>query len=225
MPLLAAFGLGLLTAISPCPLATNIAAIAYVSKRVDSKRAALLSGALYTAGRAFSYILLGAGLVYLGANVVNISGFLRNAGTYTIGPFLILAALVMLDVLKLSFFKGGISSRLQQRFADGGLAGSFVLGTLFALAFCPYSAVLFFGMLIPLALDSAGGGIALPAAYALGTGLPVMVFAVALALGMAQIGKRLNDVQSFEKYLRKGVGMIFLGVGIYYLVQMIRALA
>ncbi len=223
IPLLAAFGLGLLTAISPCPLATNIAAIAFVAKRMDSRKDTLLSGALYTAGRAFSYIALGVGLVYLGANVVGVSKFLRNSGEFVLGPLLIIVSLFMLDVMKIRIFRGGLTARLQERFATKGMAGSFSLGAIFALAFCPYSAVLFFGMLLPLALETGGGGVFLPAAYAVGTGLPVFVFAVFLSLGAARLGKRVNNLQRFELYLRKVVGFVFLGVGAYYVFQLVKA--
>ena len=224
IPFLAAFMLGLLTAISPCPLATNIAAVAYIAKDIEDRKRTILSGALYTAGRAASYVVLGLALVYLGANVVNISGFLRNSAVYYLGPLLILISLVMLDVINLSFLKGGYAARLGERIAGKGAFGAFLLGAVFALSFCPYSAILFFGMLIPLALGTPAGGLYMPALYALGTGLPVFIIAILIAFGAGAWAGHVNKIQKWEKYLRRGAGLVFLGIGIYYVVLLIQTL-
>ncbi len=224
IPFLAAFLLGLLTAISPCPLATNIAAVAYIAKDIESRKRTILSGALYTAGRAATYVILGLALVYLGASVVNISGFLRNSSVYYLGPFLILVSLVMLDVINLSFLKGGYISRLGERIAGKGALGAFLLGVIFALSFCPYSAILFFGMLIPLALGTPAGGLYMPALYAVGTGLPVFIVALAIAFGAGAWAGHVNKIQKWEKYLRWGAGLVFLGIGIYYVVLLVQTL-
>lgn len=224
IPLLAAFLLGLLTAISPCPLATNIAAVAYIARDIEDHKRTVLSGALYTAGRAATYIILGLVLVYLGASVVNISGFLRNSAVYYLGPLLILVSLVMLDVINLSFLKGGYAARLGERIAGEGALGAFLLGVVFALSFCPYSAVLFFGMLIPLAIGTPAGGLYMPALYAVGTGLPVFVVALLIAFGAGAWAGHVNKVQKWERYIRKGAGLVFLGVGIYYLVLLVQTL-
>ena len=219
---LAALLLGLLTAISPCPLATNIAALSYVSKKLDSRRYTVLASVLYTAGRMVAYTLIGVLLILIGLSASRVSLFFQDYADKILGPLLIFFGLVMLDVIKFSIFKGRITSAIQERIGDRGLVSSFLLGILFALAFCPYSAILFFGMLIPIALESAGG-ITFPAIYGLGTGLPVMVFAVALSLGVSELGKHVARIQKFEKYFRWFAGVIFIGVGIYYIVVLIRS--
>ncbi len=224
IPFLAAFVLGLLTAVSPCPLATNIAAVAYIARDIDDRRRTVLSGALYTAGRAATYVILGLALVYLGASVVNISGFLRDSAVYYLGPLLILVALVMLDVINLSFLKGGYAARMGERIAGKGALGAFLLGAVFALSFCPYSAILFFGMLIPLAVGTPAGGLYMPALYAVGTGLPVFVVALLIAFGAGAWAGHVDRVQKWEKYIRKGAGIIFLGVGGYYMVLLVKTL-
>jgi len=224
IPFLAAFLLGLLTAISPCPLATNIAAIAYIAKDIEDRKRTVLSGTLYTAGRAASYGILGLALVYLGASVVNISGFLRNSAVYYLGPLLILVSLVMLDVISLSFLKGGYAARLGERIAGKGPLGAFLLGVIFALSFCPYSAILFFGMLIPLAVGTPAGGLYMPALYAIGTGLPVLVIALLIAFGAGAWAGHVNKLQKWERYIRKGAGLVFLGIGIYYMVLLVQTL-
>ena len=219
---LAAFLLGLLTAISPCPLATNIAALSYVSKKLDSRKYTILASVLYTAGRMLAYTVIGVLLILIGLSASRVSLFFQDYADKVLGPLLIFFGLVMLDILKFSIFKGRITAAIQKRIGDWGLVSSFLLGILFALAFCPYSAILFFGMLMPIALDSAGG-VTFPAIYGLGTGLPVMIFAVALSLGVAEIGKHVARVQKFEKYLRWFAGVVFIGVGAYYLVMLIKS--
>ncbi len=220
---LAAFLLGLLTAISPCPLATNIAALSYVSKRLDNRRYTILASVLYTAGRMLAYTLIGLLLILIGLSASGISLFFQNYADKILGPLLIFFGLVMLDIIKFSIFKGRFTATIQEKIGDWGLVSSFLLGILFALAFCTYSAILFFGMLIPIALDR-GGGIVLPAIYGFGTGLPLMIFAIALSLGISEIGKHLARVQKFEKYFRWFAGIVFIGVGAYYLLSWIKSL-
>jgi cytochrome c-type biogenesis protein len=219
---LAAFLLGLLTAISPCPLATNIAALSYVSKKLDNRKYTILASVLYTAGRMLAYTLIGVLLILIGLSASRVSLFFQDYADKILGPLLIFFGLVMLDIVKFSIFKGRITAAIQEKVGDWGLVSSFLLGILFALAFCPYSAIIFFGMLIPIALDS-GGGIVLPAIYGFGTGLPVMIFAIALSLGVSEMGKHIARVQKFEKYFRWFAGVVFIGVGVYYLVVLIKS--
>ncbi|HEY5527383.1 MAG TPA: aromatic aminobenezylarsenical efflux permease ArsG family transporter [Candidatus Anoxymicrobiaceae bacterium] len=220
---LAAFLLGLLTAISPCPLATNIAALSYVSKKLDNRKYTILASVLYTAGRMLAYTAIGVLLILIGLSASRVSLFFQDYADKILGPLLIFFGLIMLDILKFSVFKGRITAAIQGRIGDWGLVSSFLLGILFALAFCPYSAILFFGMLIPIALDS-GGGVVLPAIYGLGTGLPVMIFAIALSLGVSEMGKHMARIQKFEKFFRWLAGVVFIGVGIDYLVVLIKSL-
>ncbi len=217
IPLLAAFALGLLASISPCAIGTNVTALAYICRHAENRKKTLVSGSTYTAGRAFTYIILGLGLVYLGINLTGLSRFLRNS-QYILGPFFILAALVMLDIFKLKLFKGKFTGFVWRSIPLDRWWGTFLLGCLFALVFCPYDAVLFFGILIPLAIKTIAGGIALPAAYALGTGLPVLALAMLFSFAASQAWKSAERAAKFEKYARKVVGVLFLGAGIYYLV-------
>jgi len=223
IPALSALFLGLITAISPCPLATNIAAIAYVSRRVKERRYAIITGTLYTLGRMFSYSILGIIIIVAGIEIPGVASFLQDFGEQILGPLLIVVGVIMLSINRMPFsLGGGRLSSLGEKVADWGMVGGFLLGALFALAFCPYSAVLFFGILIPLALKSAGG-VTLPAVYAIGTGLPVLVFGVLISLGVARVSTWLNAVTRVEKIIRVAVSIIFIGVGIYLVVLWIRA--
>ena len=157
-PLIAAFFIGLMTALSPCPLATNITAIAYISKKIDNGKKTLLTGLVYTFGRMFTYVLLASLIVYVGLNVQTISLFLQKYGEKVLGPLLIFIGLIMLNIIKLpSLESGNRINKLKEKLSEKGYLGTFLLGVLFALAFCPFSAVLFFGMLIPLALTFSDG--------------------------------------------------------------------
>ena len=223
IPVLSALLLGLLTAISPCPMATNIAAIAYVSRRAAERKYAVMTGMLYTLGRMLSYSVLGILLIVAGLEIPGVASFLQDFGEQILGPLLIVAGLIMLNIDRFSFgMGGGKLSSIGGKVADWGMIGGFLLGLLFALAFCPYSAVLFFGVLIPLALKSTGG-IILPAVFAIGTGLPVLVFGVLLSAGVARLSTWLNAVTRAEKIIRIIVSIIFIGVGIYYVVLWIQA--
>jgi len=223
IPVLSALLLGLITAISPCPLATNIAAIAYVNRRVKDRRYAVITGLLYTLGRMFSYSIIGALIIVAGLEIPGLASFLQDFGEQILGPLLIVVGVVMLNINRMPFsLGGGRLSSIGEKVANWGMIGGFLLGALFAIAFCPYSAVLFFGVLIPLALKSAGG-VALPAVYAIGTGLPVLVFGVLISLGVARVSTWLNAVTRAEKIVRVVVSIIFIVVGIYLVVLWIRS--
>ena len=215
-PLIAAFFIGLMTAISPCPLATNITAIAYASKKIDNGKKTLLTGFVYTLGRMFTYVLLASLIVYMGINVQAISLFLQKYGERILGPLLIAIGLVMLDIIKLPYLKSGDKiNRIKEKLSEKGYVGSFLLGVLFALAFCPLSAVLFFGMLIPLALKYSDGFL-IPSVFSLATGLPVMIFSLILTFSVSKLGKVMHKVQTFEKYTRYIIALVFVIVGVYY---------
>lgn len=216
VPVLAAFFIGLMTAISPCPLTTNITAIAYISKRIDDTRHILAVGFLYTLGRMLTYTALAFSIVWLGLNTQATSFFLQRYGEKVLGPLLIVIGVVLLDVVRIRFLKA--SSRLdslKKNLAEKGFIGAFLLGVIFALAFCPFSAVLFFGMLIPLALKT-GDAIFLPSVFAFATGLPVIVFSFILVYSVSQLGRVMDRIQMFEKWVRKIVALIFVGTGLYY---------
>ena len=215
-PLIASFFIGLMTALSPCPLATNITAIAYISKKINNGKKTILTGFVYTLGRMFTYVLLASLIVYIGINVQTISLSLQKYGEKILGPLLIFIGLVMLNIIKLPSLKSGERiNKIKEKLSEKGYLGSFLLGVLFALAFCPFSAVLFFGMLIPLALNFSDG-ILIPSIFALATGLPVIIFSFILTFSVSKLGKIMNKVQIFEKYMRYFISIVFLAVGIYY---------
>ncbi|MBK8088519.1 MAG: sulfite exporter TauE/SafE family protein [Chitinophagaceae bacterium] len=216
LPFLAAFALGLLTAISPCPLATNITATAYIAKTLTDKRKVLLSGLLYTLGRMFSYTALAA-IIYFGASKFQVAKLFQGNGEKFIGPLMILIGLIMLGAIKLNFLsKGNLTDRLSEKFKDKGLLGSFLLGVVFALAFCPYSGALFFAMLIPMTL-SASAGLSLPVVFSIGTGLPVIFFAFVIAFSMEKLGMYFKAISKVEKVMRIVAGLTFLLTGLYYI--------
>jgi cytochrome c-type biogenesis protein len=223
VPVLSAFLLGLITAIAPCPLATNIAALAYISRRITNRSYAVVTGALYTLGRMFSYSLIGVLIIVAGLEIPGLASFLQSWGARILGPLLIIIGVVMLFIHRFSFgLGGGKLAALGDKVAGWGMFGGFLLGVVFALAFCPYSGLLFFGLLIPLALQSAGG-VGLPAVYAIGTGLPVLVFGILIAAGVSWVSGAFNAITRAEKVVRIIAAVVFIGVGIYYVVLWIQA--
>jgi cytochrome c biogenesis protein CcdA len=213
-PLFTAFLLGLMTAISPCPLATNITALAYISKDVENRRTVFLNGLYYTLGRALTYTILGA-IIFFGASKFHVSRAVQSNGEKWIGPLLIIIGILMLGIIKFP----GSSGSLVQRFADkvklGSGWGALLLGMLFALAFCPYSGVLYFGMLMPMVLSQPSGLVLLPD-FAIATGLPVILLAYLLAFSIGGIGKFYNKVKNFEIWFRRIVAVLFMFTGFYF---------
>lgn len=216
LPLLYAFILGLMTAISPCPLATNITAIAFLGKDINNKRRVFFNGLIYTLGRAVTYTAIGL-IFYFGISQFQISGFVQKWGEKFLGPLLILIGLLMFDFIKIKLPGfGKLKEKMEQK-SQSGFWGVLLLGIVFALAFCPYSAVLYFGMLIPMTITSATG-LYLPIIFAVGTGLPVIIFAWIISYTISGVGVVFNKVTTFEIWFRRIVSVIFIGVGVYYLI-------
>ncbi len=220
LPFLSALLLGIITSISPCPLATNITAIAFISKDIENKKRVFLSGLIYTLGRAVTYTAIGV-IFFFGANQFKIAGFLQKYGERILGPILILIGLFMLDLIKIKLpFSSKISEKLERKAEKGGFWGVLLMGIAFALAFCPYSGVLYFGMLIPMTISSASG-LYLPLIFAVGTGLPVIIIAYLIAYTVSGVGSFYNKIKVFELWFRRVVAVVFIGAGIYYLAQFI----
>ena len=220
-PLLIAFLLGILTAISPCPLATNIASIGYISRDIENRKAIFVKGVLYTFGRILAYTALGIMLISIleeGASVFGIQKYVSKWGEWLIGPILVLIGLFMLFGHKLKLPGFGFNGS-GESFAKKGGWGAFWLGVLFALAFCPSSGVLYFGMLIPLSVAHTGGWI-LPVVYAFATALPVLLVAWVLAFSVNNLGNVYGKIQHLQKWVNIFVGILFVMVGIYYCYMM-----
>ena len=216
IPIISAFVLGLMTAISPCPLATNITATAFISKNISSKRKVLLSGVLYSMGRAFSYTVIGL-VLYFGASKFHVARLFQQNGEKFLGPLLVILGLIMLNVITLNFLgKSNFQEKFSERLKGQGLFGSFLLGVIFALAFCPYSGALYFGMLIPMTISSALG-LYLPIVFAIGTGLPVILFTYLLTFAAHQVSSVFNQITKIEKIMRYVAGVVFILTGLYYI--------
>ncbi len=212
--LASALWLGILTSISPCPLASNVAAVSYVGRHVENPRRVLLAGLVYSVGRALTYVLVGSLVVASFLSVPSVSFFLQQRTNQVLGPLLVLIGVGILGWIPVRLPATGFSDRLRERVAGRGLLGAGGLGVLFALSFCPVSAGLFFGGLIPLAM-SANSPVILPAIYGVGTGLPVVVFAILIALGARGVAKVFRALTSFEHVARVATGVIFIGAGTY----------
>ncbi len=210
-----ALWLGILTSISPCPLATNIAAISFVGRRLGNPLEVFWTGVFYTLGRMLTYVVLGILLVASFISVPLVSQLLQKYMNKILGPILILVGMCLLEMLTLRFASPGLSEKLQHRFATWGVWGAGLLGVIFALSFCPVSAALFFGSLLPLVIKYESS-VLLPSLYGVATALPVLLFAIMVALGAQSLRKAFNKLTRIEWWARRITGVIFIVVGVYY---------
>jgi cytochrome c biogenesis protein CcdA len=207
--------LGILTSLSPCPLATNIAAISFISRKVGNSRKVLLSGAAYTVGRMLAYLLLAVIVVAGILSIPGISNFLQEYMNKILGPLLTIVGLILLELIPLRLSGIGAGEKSQKLAQKGGVWGSAAIGFLFALSLCPVSAALFFGSLIPLSVKH-GSTFLLPSIYGISTGLPVLIFAFVITFSVGSLGRMFNKISLIEKWVRRITGVIFIAVGIYY---------
>ena len=222
-PVLTALLLGLLTAISPCPLATNITAVSYIGSDVANRKQVFRKGLAYTLGRTVSYTVLGIVLILIlkaGASFFHLQKFLSEYGEKVLGPLLIVFGVFFLFADKINFGGSRGTSERDERLARGGIWGAFLLGILFALAFCPTSAVFYFGMLIPMSASTAGG-VLLPVVFALATALPVIVVAWLIAFGIGKVGGFYGKMKAVQKWVSWIAGGIFIIIGIYYTITVL----
>ncbi len=212
---LSALWLGILTSISPCPLATNIAAISFIGRRISRARTVFLTGVIYTLGRMLTYVVVGTLLVSSVLSVPQVSHFLQKYMNIILGPILVLVGIVLLEVIRTDLSVSAASERIQERAEGWGIWGAGALGVIFALSFCPLSAALFFGSLLPLSIkyDSS---ITFPVLYGLGTGIPVLIFAVSMAVGTQAVGKAFDKLTKTEFWVRRVTGLVFVVVGVYF---------
>lgn len=215
-----ALWLGILTSISPCPLATNIAAVSYIARRIERPRSVLVSAFTYSLGRAFAYAAVSAVVVLGLLSVPGLSQFLQRYMNKLLGPLLVLVGMYLLDLIRFGFSTTAGSDALRKKAAEGGARGAALLGALFALSFCPVSAALFFGSLVPLSVQH-GSKVVLPVVYGFGTALPVAVLALVATGGTKALGAAMKKVGTFEVWARRATGVVFLAVGIYLSIRFV----
>lgn len=215
-PLLYAFAIGVVTAIGPCPLSANITAIAYVSSKFTNSKDTMLAGSMYTIGRALTYTIIGFLAYIFGSTVMESAPSLQDYEKIIIGVLLLVVGIVMLELVKPNISIGdSLKAKYGLKLSDKGALGAFGLGAIFALAFCPYTAVMFFGLLIPLSLSSGIMGMSFPLLFGIGTGLPVLGFAILLGISATFAKAYINKIVKAEPYVRKALGAIFVLYGLY----------
>lgn len=221
IPVFTAFILGIMTAISPCPLATNFTAVAYIGRNIEDRRKTFLAGILYSLGRMVAYTMLGAIIISFirnGNDVYNFQLLIYEFGRI-VGPLLIAAGLFMLFGHRLNLPKFGYNGNYEPN-KNKGLWGAFLLGVLFAMSFCPISGMFYFGMLIPMSV-SANNGYLLPIVFAIATALPVVLIAWIIVFSVQNIRMFMEDVKIFQKWLNRIVAAIFIIVGMYYTITIL----
>jgi len=217
LPFVTAFVLGLMTAISPCPLATNITAVGYIGKEIENRQKVFINGLVYTLGRAITYCSI-ALVIYIGADKFKISDVFLRYGEKFLGPALILIGLFMLQVIKIRLPEFNISGKLFKNTRRKSYLDVLFMGIVFALAFCPYSGVIYFGMLIPITVTSVEG-LYLPLVFAIATGIPVIIFAYLIAFTISGVGRLYDRLKIFELWFRRIISILFITVGVYYITK------
>ncbi len=232
----AALYLGVLTSISPCPLATNIAAISYIGRKVDNSRSVLHAGLLYTLGRCLLYLGLATLLTTTAMSIPAVSIFLQASMHLVLGPVLLLLGMFLVGLITTTMGGTIMTEGIQKRVDSMGVWGALLLGVLFAVSFCPTSAAWFFGLLaltmgseagaittvlerVGVILPEAslvGGSLILPLVYGIGTALPVLVVAGLLAYSAQAVGKTYNMLSKIEWWARMTTGWVFILIGIYF---------
>jgi hypothetical protein len=207
--------LGILTSISPCPMATNIAATTYIGRQIKSPLATVWAAIAYTLGRTAAYVLIASAIIAGLISIPFVSNFLQAHMNKILGPILFVTGLFIMELIPVTLPSFNVNASLLKKLADGGIIGAVALGSLFALAFCPVSAALFFGGVIPLSLEFQSR-LMLPLFYGVGTAAPVIGFAVIIAYSARAAGLFLNRLAVFERWFRRITGVLFVLVGVYF---------
>lgn len=215
-----AFWLGILTSISPCPLATNIAATGFISKTLDNPKRSIYSSIFYVLGRSIAYIAVAALIIGGLLSIPSVSMFLQKYLNKILGPLLILVGMYLLGLIHFSFYNFSVSAEQGEKLTKKGFIGAFFLGFLFALSFCPVSAALFFGSLIPLAVSSHFPFL-LPLFYGIGTGIPVVIVAIVFVYSATFTFRILKIFKNVEKVGSIFTGLLFVFIGIYFSINYI----
>jgi cytochrome c-type biogenesis protein len=214
VPVISALWLGILTSVSPCPLAGNIAAVSFIIKGGTRTSAVFSRGVAYTLGRSLAYMALGWVISASLLNVPSLAYFLQTQMPKVLGPMLIITGLLLLGLFSFAMPGISVSQEGAEKLRKAGVPGAFVMGMLFALAFCPVSAAFFFGSLIPLAVTQLST-IALPLIYGVGTGLPVLLFALVIVFGISTVGRIFHVVSKTEVWVRRVTAVVMIAVGVY----------
>ena len=236
----AALYLGILTSISPCPLATNIAAISYVGRKVGDSRWVLAAGLLYTLGRCLLYLALAVLLATTAMSIPAVSLFLQKYMHLVLAPIFLLLGMILVGLIAISGGGAVMTEGMQKRIDSMGIWGALLLGVLFAVAFCPTSAAWFFGLLalimgsdvgvgasaigaklaaVGVSLPEAslpGATLVLPVIYGVGTAVPVLLVAFLLAYSAKSVGKTYNMLSKIEWWARQITGWVFILAGVFF---------
>ena len=215
LSLLSVVWMGIVCAVSPCPLATNIAAVSFLARESERPSRVLWGGLFYALGRTVTCVGLAVAILFGLAAAPTLSQVLQKYMGLALGPMLIVIGAILLDLVSLPKVGPRLDlGRLGSRLSRGGIGGAFALGLAFALVLCPPSAAVYFGGLLPLA-ESEGHQIFYPLVFGLMTALPVIAVSVACAFGLKGLGTAFATAQRFDGVLRKGTGVVILALGLW----------
>ena len=210
--LMASTGLGLLAAVSPCPLATNLAAISILTRGQGPTRRIAVTGVAYALGRITPLVAIAAIVSWGIVRSSTLSHVLQKYGDRATGPLLVIIALVLLDLMP--FRLPTIGFKAKESGEGKGFVGAFAMGVAFARAMCPTSAALYFGGLIPLAVRH-NAPVVLPFAFGIATAAPVLAASVLLILSANGLSRFFENLKRAERIIRIATGYAFLVYGIW----------
>jgi cytochrome c biogenesis protein CcdA len=217
-------------------LATNIAAISYVGRKVGDTRQVVHAGLLYTLGRCLLYLALAVLLTTTALSIPAVALFLQKYMHLVLGPVFLVLGMFLVGLITISSSGTLMSERMQRRVDAMGVWGALLLGIFFALSFCPTSAAWFFGLValimgaeagaitmvlakVGIALPQAslpGGSFVLPLVYGIGTAVPVLVVAFLLAYSAKSVAKTYNALAQVEWWARMVTGNVFILIGMWF---------
>ncbi|MCM1311332.1 MAG: sulfite exporter TauE/SafE family protein [Roseburia sp.] len=219
LPLLAALLLGVLVAVNPCQLAINVSALTYMSRKTEEKSKLMLKGAVYVTGRILTYTLLGWGLIYAtskGMDVDFLRLLLSRGEDFLPYVLLLVGAFLLFRVFFHRHKHGSGCHHSGQAIRRSGPFGEFFLGMVLALAFCPESAIFYFGMMIPLAVSSPVG-YAIPFLFAIAAAVPVLLISWGISSAVTGARNLEYRVERVQLALNLITGIIFILIGIGFL--------
>lgn len=211
--------LGILLSVSPCPFLCNIVSVSYIAQQSPENFAALKASLLFALGRTLGYVLITSVIVTCGLKIPLLARFLTNHMEHICALLFILGGIILLNILPIPSFKLELAQEKREHLVKNlKIWSSFPLGILLALNFCPISAGLFFGSLIPIAMYKKSP-LLIPSIFGIGTSILVVIIGCLLAKGLDFIGNFHEQTKKIEKPAQTVTGIILLVVGLWMLYQ------
>ncbi|MBE6330392.1 MAG: sulfite exporter TauE/SafE family protein [Bacteroidales bacterium] len=216
-PLLSAFIMGLVVIACPCTIASNVTILTSMLNKNVSASVLFSKASIYVLGRMVAYMGI-AYLLYSFSEIIAISESIQKILGLLLGPLFLLVGILMLDIVHIHGLENKCLIWMKKWTLSDRLVGPFLLGLAFAFAFCPYGALIYFGMMIPLSITSVNG-LWVPLSFSIGTALPILLVALLFFWGWDSKKHLLSKFQTFELWLRRILAVFFIISGILFILE------